>query len=127
MSKFLGWKMHDLLREIGVLPEGVYTEDVTVEARRGERCQVRYATARATVGGRAYDQHEADLEWKPLLQALIATGVLGHPTYCRAFTIRAPHDKPCTITYEYFCDDGPLFAGLRAARLAEHVGEALVR
>jgi hypothetical protein len=68
-----------------------------------------------------------DLAWEPLLKAMIATGVLGHPTYCLAFAIDAPHDKPATITYEYLADKEPLFAALRAARITHERGEALVR
>ncbi len=124
MSTFIGYQMHDLLRELGILPANVVTERVRVVARKGERCRVLYTSPGAT--GALMD-NEIDLEWEPLLKALIAVGVLGHPTYCRAFSIDAPNDKPCTITYEYFADKEPMFAGLRAATIARDAGDALVR
>lgn len=120
--KFLGHALHDLLHEIGVFDAGTLAvEHVRITARKGERCRVMYRA------GNAEDWVTSDLAWEPLLEALIATGTLGHPTYCRAFTIDAPRDKPCTITYEYFADQEPLFAGLRAARITQNVAEAMVR
>lgn len=128
MSKFIGYQLHDLLREIGVLPDHVAIESVRLIARKGEKCRLVYTTPASSRDGLAHvHEHTTELAWRPLLVAFMETGVLGQANYCRAFTIDAPHDGVCTITYEYFADKERLFAGLRAARIAQSIEEALVR
>lgn len=123
MSKFLGYALHDLLRETGIFDPGtVDVEHVRIVARKGQRCRLMYRAH-----GLGEEWVEIDLAWDPLFRALIETGVLGGADYCVAFAIEAPREKVCKITYEYLANKEPLFVGLRAARIAQNAGEALVR